>query len=54
MVIGTWFAGTTIDRLTVDGVANWATIWYVPTIIAAAVLVVFVFLFREKKKRAAA
>lgn len=50
MVIGTWFAGTTIDRLTIDGTAQWATIWYVPTIIAAAVLVVFIFLFREQKK----
>ncbi len=54
MVIGTWFAGTTIDRLTVDGVASWPTIWYVPTVIAAAVLVVFVFLFRERKKAKAA
>jgi nucleoside transporter len=52
MVIGTWFAGTTIDRLTVDGVSNWTTIWYVPTVIAAAVLVVFIFLFREQKKSA--
>jgi MFS family permease len=50
MVIGTWFAGTTIDRLTIDGVANWTTIWYVPTVIAAAVLVVFIFLFRDRKK----
>jgi nucleoside transporter len=50
MFIGTWFAGRTIDTLTVDGVANWPTIWYVPTVIAAAVLVVFIFLFREKKR----
>ena len=53
MVIGTWFAGTTIDRLTVDGAANWPAIWYVPTVIAGAVLIVFIFLFREKKKNAA-
>jgi nucleoside transporter len=52
MVIGTWFAGTTIDRLTVNGAANWPTIWYVPTAIAAAVLVVFIFLFREQKNKA--
>jgi MFS family permease len=53
MVIGTWFAGTTIDRLTVDGSANWPAIWYVPTVIAAAVLLVFIFLFRERKKNSA-
>lgn len=50
MFIGTWFAGRTIDTLTVDGVSNWDTIWYVPTVIAAVVLVVFIFLFRESKK----
>jgi len=49
MFIGTWFAGRTIDMLTIDGVANWVTIWYVPTVIAAVVLVIFIFLFREKK-----
>ena len=53
MLIGTWFAGTTIDRLTVGGVADWDKIWYVPTVIAAVVLVIFIFLFREKKKAAA-
>jgi len=50
MFIGTWFAGRTIDMLTVDGVADWRTIWYVPTAIAAVVLVIFIFLFKEKKK----
>jgi len=49
MFIGTWFAGRSVDMLTVDGVSDWARIWYVPTIIAAAVLVIFIFLFREKK-----
>ncbi len=49
MFIGTWFAGRTIDMLTVDGVADWVKIWYVPAVIAAAVLVVFIFLFKDKK-----
>ena len=53
MFIGTWFAGRTIDSLTVGGVADWDKIWYVPTVIAAVVLVIFIFLFREKKKAAA-
>jgi nucleoside transporter len=52
MLIGTWFAGRTIDSLTVGGVSDWVRIWYVPTVIAAAVLVIFIFLFREKKKAA--
>jgi len=52
MFIGTWFAGRTIDSLTVGGVADWDKIWYVPTVIAAAVLVIFIFLFRERKKAA--
>jgi nucleoside transporter len=51
MLIGTWFAGRTIDSLTVGGIADWDKIWYVPTIIAAVVLVIFIFLFREKKKK---
>ncbi|MDF1574059.1 MAG: nucleoside permease [Bacteroidales bacterium] len=50
MFIGTWFAGRTIDSLTVGGVADWEKIWYVPTVIAAVILVIFIFLFREKKK----
>jgi phosphotransferase system glucose/maltose/N-acetylglucosamine-specific IIC component len=50
MFIGTWFAGRTIDSLTVGGVPDWDKIWYVPTAIAAIVLVIFVFLFKEKKK----
>jgi len=53
MFIGTWFAGRTIDSLTVGGVADWDKIWYVPTVIAAVVLVIFIFLFREKKKATA-
>jgi nucleoside transporter len=49
MFIGTWFAGRTIDMLTFDGLPEWSRIWYVPAVIAAAVLVVFIFLFKEKK-----
>ena len=49
MFIGTWFAGRTIDMLTFDGLPDWARIWYVPAILAAVVLLMFVFLFREKK-----
>ena len=53
MLIGTWFAGTTIDRLTIAGAVDWDKVWYVPTIIAAVILVIFIFLFQEKKKATA-
>lgn len=49
MFIGTYFAGRTIDLLTVDGMPEWSRIWYVPAMMAAVVLVLFVFLFSEKK-----
>ena len=49
MFIGTWFAGRTIDMLTLNGMADWTKIWYVPSAIAAAVLLVFIFLFKEKR-----
>ena len=50
MFIGTWFAGRTIDMLTVNGIADWMKIWYVPSAIAAVVLLIFVFLFKERKR----
>ena len=50
MFIGTWFAGRTIDMLTFDGIPDWTRIWYVPAMLAAVVLLVFVFLFKEQKK----
>ncbi|MCK4631197.1 MAG: nucleoside permease [Bacteroidales bacterium] len=49
MFIGTWFAGRTIDFLTVDGIPEWARIWYVPAAIAVVVLIMFGLMFREKK-----
>jgi nucleoside transporter len=52
MFIGTWIAGRTIDALTVDGSPDWVKIWYVPAILAAVVLILFVFLFKEKKGEA--
>ena len=50
MFIGTWFAGRTIDLLTVDGIPEWARIWYVPAAIAVVVLIMFGLMFREKEK----
>jgi nucleoside transporter len=52
MFIGTWFAGRTIDLYTVDNMPEWTKIWLVPAFIAALVLILFIFLFREKNARA--
>jgi MFS family permease len=48
MLIGTWFAGRTVDFYTADGIRNWTDIWIVPAIIAAVVLALFIFIFKEK------
>ncbi len=50
MFIGTWFAGSTVDMFTLDGMPEWNIIWYVPAVLAAVVLVLFIFLFRENRR----
>jgi nucleoside transporter len=54
MFIGTWFSGFVTTYYTVDQVYQWRSIWYVPAYIAAAVLVLFIFFFKEKKTIAVA
>jgi nucleoside transporter len=51
MFIGTWFAGRTVDLFTLDGMPEWTRIWYVPALLAALVLILFVILFSEKRKQ---
>lgn len=48
MFIGTWFSGFTTDHYTLDGKHLWENIWLVPAYIAAAVLLYFIFFFKEK------
>jgi nucleoside transporter len=48
MFIGTWFSGVATDYYTVDGVHDWTRIWHVPAYIAAAVVLYFIFFFKEK------
>ncbi|HCW07712.1 MAG TPA: MFS transporter [Cytophagales bacterium] len=48
MVIGTWFSGITADNFAVDGTHDWQNIWMVPAYIAIAVLLYFIFFFKEK------
>jgi nucleoside transporter len=50
MFIGTWFSGFVTSYYTVDQTYQWKNIWFVPTIISFAVLVCFIFFFKEKKK----
>ena len=49
MFIGTWIAGRTVDMLSINGSPDWVKIWYVPAILAAVVLILFIFLFKEKR-----
>ncbi|MFC2124835.1 nucleoside permease [Bacteroidota bacterium] len=51
MIIGTWFAGRTVDFYTTDSITNWPSTWLVPAAIAAIVLLFFILIFREKNKK---
>jgi nucleoside transporter len=50
MFIGTWFSGFVTNSYSTGQVYQWRTIWFYPATIAVAVLVCFVFFFREKKQ----
>ncbi len=51
MLIGTWISGTIVDKYKIsDGMHDWMKIWFVPVYIAAAVLVYFILLFKEKRE----
>jgi nucleoside transporter len=49
MFIGTWFSGFTTTYYTVNGAYQWKSIWMIPAYIAVAVLISFVFFFKEKR-----
>ena len=50
MFIGTFFSGFIADRYKTAEGHNWQNIWWVPAYIAIAVLVYFIFFFKEKKE----
>jgi nucleoside transporter len=50
MFIGTWFSGFVTSFYTVNQTYQWKSIWYVPTLISFAVLICFIFFFKERKK----
>ncbi len=50
MFIGTWFSGFVTSYYSTGQIYEWQKIWFVPAYIAAAVLLCFIFFFREKKE----
>jgi MFS family permease len=54
MFIGTWISGFTADYYKVGDSHQWTGIWSVPAYIAGAVLLLFIFIFKEQKEIKAA
>ncbi len=50
MFIGTWFSGFVTNAYSVNQVYQWQKIWFVPAYIAVAVLICFIFFFKEKRE----
>ncbi|MFA5819937.1 MAG: nucleoside permease [Bacteroidales bacterium] len=50
MFIGTWFSGFVTSHYTINNVYQWNKIWFIPAYIAVAVLICFIFFFKEKKQ----
>lgn len=50
MFIGTYFSGFIADKYKTAEGHNWQNIWWVPAYIAIAVLLYFIFFFKEKKE----
>ena len=50
MFIGTWFSGFVTTYYSTGQEYQWQKIWFIPAFIAVAVLICFIFFFREKKK----
>jgi nucleoside transporter len=48
MFVGAWLGGTVSDHFTTEGVADWRSIWLVPTAGCAAVLLLFLAGFRAR------
>jgi nucleoside transporter len=50
MFIGTWFSGFVTSYYSVNQIYSWRSIWFVPAFIAIAVLICFIFFFKEKRQ----
>ena len=49
MFIGTWFSGFVTTYYSTGQDYQWRSIWFIPAYIAVAVLICFIFFFREKR-----
>lgn len=49
--LGTLVAGKVVDHYTVSGVYDWVSIWLVPFVLAAIILIGFVLFFKEDTKK---
>ncbi|MFI5185999.1 MAG: nucleoside permease [Chitinophagales bacterium] len=52
MWIGTLLSGYVKDHYTVNDIVNWKSVWMVPAVIAAIVLVLFILFFKDNKRTA--
>lgn len=50
MFIGSLVSGWIVDRYTTNNVYDWPSIWYVPALLAAGVLLLFFVVFRGRKE----
>ena len=50
MLIGFWVAGWVAENNTIENGFNWKNIWLIPAGIAAAVMLLFLVTFKDKKK----
>ena len=51
LFVGAWLSGAVVEANVVEGGYVWPSIWIVPAVIAAAILVVFGLLFRDRGPR---
>ena len=51
MLIGFWFAGYVADHYKTAAGLDWSSVWMVPALIAAAILGLFVLLFKDPVKK---
>jgi MFS family permease len=51
MTFGSYLGGAVAKLFTEDGARNWSGLWLVPAGIAAVILAVFLFAFRERQSR---
>ena len=49
MFVGSWLSGVVAQHYTIDKIHNWQMIWLIPAAMAAAMVVVFGFLFHEDR-----